>query len=65
MNGQPHHWTPGRKEAVVRDVLTGKLTAAEAREKHALSEEELQSWIDRHQRFGQRGLSVTRLQVLR
>lgn len=65
MTAFPERWTPRRKAAVVADIHFGRVTAEEAAAEHGLSPEELQSWIDRHRRYGRRGLAVTRIQVLR
>ncbi len=58
-------WTPGRKAEVVARILAGGMTFAQAVEQFALSDEELQGWIDREQKHGRRGLKVSALQALR
>lgn len=39
-------WSPKRKAAVVAAIRAGELSEADARERYALSEEELRSWLD-------------------
>jgi hypothetical protein len=54
-------WTPKRKAEVIDDMLTGKLTMAEACQQHDLSNEEIESWFRTHKTYGTYGLRVTRL----
>ena len=58
-------WVASRKAAVVRAVLAGLVSRDEARERWALSEEELDSWISAHLTHGERALKVTMLQRYR
>lgn len=39
-------WTPKRKATLVQQILDGTVTAEEACSLHAISPEELQSWMD-------------------
>jgi hypothetical protein len=58
-------WVASRKAAVVRAVLAGLVSRAEAQERWALSEEELDGWITAHLAHGERALKVTKLQRYR
>lgn len=58
-------WTAARKEIVVTRILKGKVDREAAMAAHGLTAEELDSWIERFQRFGQEGLQARRLQELR
>ncbi|HKL06097.1 MAG TPA: DUF1153 domain-containing protein [Roseovarius sp.] len=52
-------WTVARKRAVVRGVVHGLLTRAEAQERYELSEEEFQEWLNALSRHGAEGLKAT------
>lgn len=58
-------WVASRKLAVVRAVLSHLLTAEQAQEMYALSEEELAEWISASARMGEAGLKVTSVPKLR
>jgi hypothetical protein len=61
----PARWTAPRKAQVVEWINSGRLTFSEALHRYDLSSEELQAWLDRYERHGQRGLRTTKLQVVR
>ena len=58
-------WTFRRKAAVLEAIHTGAITAEEARERYALSVEELDAWESDFERHGLYGLGTTRLQIYR
>lgn len=58
-------WTPLRKSCLLELIRRGELTLADACRKYDLSAEEIASWQARSQRYGARGLAVTKLQDLR
>ena len=58
-------WVASRKAAVVRAVQYGLMTAEQAMEMYALSEEELASWLQAASDHGVDALKTTRLQVYR
>lgn len=58
-------WVARRKAIVVRAVIHGLLTRAEALERYALSEEEFDLWCDAVTRHGEQALRVTSLQKYR
>lgn len=58
-------WTFRRKAALLEAIRRGAITAEEARERYALSVEELHAWQRAFARHGLYGLRVTRLQVYR
>ncbi|MBV8121462.1 MAG: DUF1153 domain-containing protein [Alphaproteobacteria bacterium] len=58
-------WTPKRKEEITEAIQSGRLTAAEAIERHGLSEEELAAWMRDFLAHGRAGLRVTKLQRYR
>ena len=58
-------WVASRKAKVVRAVLYGLITAAEARERYALSEEEFGLWRSAVAKHGDDGLKVTAIQKYR
>ncbi|MCR9146414.1 MAG: DUF1153 domain-containing protein [Rhodobacteraceae bacterium] len=51
-------WVASRKLAVVRGVLHGLITRAEAQADYGLSAEEFQEWLDAVARHGIGGLKV-------
>jgi len=58
-------WTPKRKAEVTEAIQNGRLTPAEAIERHGLSEEELAAWMRDFLAHGRAGLSITKLQQYR
>ncbi|SFD82374.1 CtrA inhibitor SciP [Roseivivax sediminis] len=58
-------WVASRKAAVVRAVVHGLLTEAQAQDRYQLSEEELACWIRAMADHGERGLKATSVQKLR
>jgi hypothetical protein len=57
-----NRWVASRKARVVRAVQSGLLTAAEARDRYDLSEEELDQWLQAVATHGEGALKVTRIQ---
>ena len=55
-------WPASRKAAVVRALLDGSLTAADARERYLLSGEELLAWCKAFRKRGVQGLLVKAMQ---
>ncbi|MDP4892094.1 DUF1153 domain-containing protein [Cypionkella sp.] len=58
-------WVASRKAVVVKAVLHGILSEAEALERYALSEEEFKLWREAVEKHGEKGLRVTSLQKYR
>ena len=58
-------WVASRKAAVARAVEFGLITAVQAMEIYALSEEELASWLRASSAHGEDALKTTRLQRYR
>lgn len=58
-------WVASRKAVVVRAVIHGLLTEAEALERYALSAEEFDLWRNAVERHGEAGLKVTAIQKYR
>ena len=58
-------WVASRKAAVVRGVLHGLITLAEALDTYGLSEEEFQSWQAAVTRHGEAALKATQVQRYR
>lgn len=58
-------WVASRKAAVVKAVVHGLVSKAWAMEAYALSEEELDSWIDARQSHGDMALRATAVQQFR
>ena len=58
-------WAPPRKVAVLQALRTGKLTLEQARERYALSAEEISAWKRHFERHGVYGLHATRVQLYR
>jgi hypothetical protein len=50
------------KAGVVQAIQDGRLKFEDAVAKYDLSAEELQSWINRHAKYGKSGLRATKLQ---
>ncbi|MDR7125149.1 DUF1153 domain-containing protein [Pseudotabrizicola sp. 4114] len=58
-------WVASRKAVVVRAVIHGLLTEAEALERYALSEEEFALWRQAVEQHGETALKVTTIQKYR
>jgi hypothetical protein len=58
-------WVASRKAAVVRAVTAGLITRAEAIDRYALSEEEIDGWLAAVAQHGEKALKATRLQSYR
>lgn len=58
-------WVASRKAVVVKAVLYGLITQAEALERYALSEEEFALWRDAVATHGEKALKVTAIQKYR
>jgi len=58
-------WVASRKAAVVRAVLGGLITRAEALDRYALSEDELDGWLRAIHVHGVRALRATAAQKYR
>ena len=58
-------WVASRKAIVVKAVISGLITQAEALERYSLSEEEFTLWRDAVARHGDKALRVTTLQKYR
>ncbi len=62
---ETRRWVASRKAAVVRAVAAGLITRAEACERYALSDDELDSWASAVERHGEPALKTTFLQKYR
>ena len=58
-------WVASRKAAVVKAVKFGLITRDEAKGKYQLSDDELDSWSDAVDSFGEGALKTTALQKYR
>jgi hypothetical protein len=58
-------WVASRKAVVVKAVVYGLLSEAEALERYALSPEEFALWRDAVSRHGEKALKVTAIQKYR
>jgi len=58
-------WTIRRKAAVLEALHSGALTLDQARERYALSVEEIRAWERQLERHGLYGLRATRVQIYR
>jgi Protein of unknown function (DUF1153) len=58
-------WVASRKAIVVKAVVYGLITQAEAQERYALSDEEFSLWRSAVERHGENGLKVTAIQKYR
>lgn len=58
-------WVASRKAAVVRGVLYGLISQAEALSRYGLSEEEFQQWVSAMSSHGESGLRTTALKKYR
>ena len=52
-------WVASRKLAVVRGVVHGLISQAEAQSEYGISEEEFQEWLQAVSRHGAEGLKAT------
>lgn len=52
-------WVASRKAAVIRAVLHGLITQAEAERRYGLSEEEFREWVRAYSQQGMKGLRAT------
>ena len=62
---QTRRWVASRKAVVVKAVIYGLITQAEAQERYALSEEEFALWRGAIETHGEKALRVTTLQKYR
>ena len=60
-----NRWVASRKAVVVKAVIYGLITEAEALERYALSEEEFVLWRQAVETHGEKALRVTTLQKYR
>ena len=58
-------WTIRRKAAVLQALRSGALTLEQARERYALSVEEIRAWERDLEQHGLYGLRATRVQIYR
>jgi hypothetical protein len=58
-------WVASRKAIVVKAVVYGLITQAEAQQRYALSDEEFDLWRSAVERHGENGLKVTAIQKYR
>lgn len=58
--GRDTRWVARRKALIVAGLRSGLLSEAEARERYALTREELVEWMARYDAGGRPGLRVTR-----
>jgi hypothetical protein len=58
-------WVASRKAVVVRAVIYGLISEAEAMERYALSEEEFALWRQAVEQHGENALKVTTIQKYR
>jgi hypothetical protein len=58
-------WTIRRKAALLQALRSGALTLEQARDRYALSVEEIRAWERDLERHGLYGLRATRLQIYR
>ncbi len=58
-------WVASRKAIVVKAVVYGLISQAEAQERYALSQEEFGIWRSAVERHGDKGLKVTAIQKYR
>ncbi len=62
---ETRRWVASRKAVVVRAVVHGLITQAEAMERYALSEEEFSLWRAAVEHHGEKALRVTAIQKYR
>ena len=60
-----HRWVASRKAVVVKAVVYGLISEAEALERYALSEEEFVLWRQAIETYGEKALRVTTIQKYR
>ena len=58
-------WVASRKAVVVKAVIYGLISEADALERYALSREEFDLWRQAIERHGEKALRVTRIQKYR
>lgn len=58
-------WVASRKAAVVRGVLYGLISQAEAERRYALSSEEFREWVTAVSEHGEEALKATAVQKFR
>ena len=58
-------WTIRRKAALLQALRSGALTLEQARDRYALSVEEIRAWERDLERHGLYGLRATRVQIYR
>ena len=58
-------WVASRKLAVVRGVIYGLISEAEAKRRYGLSDEEFAGWVRAIARHGEDALKVTRIKAYR
>ena len=58
-------WVASRKALVVRGVIYGLITQAEAQDRYAISEDEFQEWLRAVTLHGEEALKATALQKYR
>ncbi len=64
-SAETRRWVASRKAVVVKAVVYGLITQAEALERYALSEEEFALWRQAVEVHGEKALRVTTLQKYR
>ncbi|MBE0554422.1 MAG: DUF1153 domain-containing protein [Rhodobacteraceae bacterium] len=62
---ETRRWVASRKAVVVKAVIHGLISQAEAQERYDLSEEEFGLWRQAVERHGEKALRVTTLQKYR
>ena len=62
---QTRRWVTSRKAIVVKAVIYGLISEAEALERYALSDEEFQMWRRAVETHGEKALRVTSIQKYR
>jgi hypothetical protein len=63
--GDTRRWVASRKAVVVKAVIYGLISQAEALDRYGLSDEEFSLWRRAVERHGEQGLKVTAIQKLR
>jgi hypothetical protein len=61
-NPKTRRWVASRKAAVVRGVLYGLISQAEAQTRYAISEDEFLEWVRAVTEHGEGALKATRVQ---
>lgn len=64
-SAQTRRWVASRKAAVVRAVVYGLITQAEALKRYQLSEDEFREWVSAVTHHGEAALKATALQKYR